>query len=111
MTSPSVIPARDGAMPVPCPTPIVLGNRGLLAGWHPRGEGRASDSPAGGPDDIADIGGFMKVLRFALIGIAPASTTWAGNPFKVEDIEGIKRVGEAPLSPDTIWGAFTVSAV
>jgi dipeptidyl aminopeptidase/acylaminoacyl peptidase len=47
----------------------------------------------------------LVVSLFVLLCAAPA---WAGRPMVVEDLHRLSRVGDARLSPDGKWVAFTV---
>jgi dipeptidyl aminopeptidase/acylaminoacyl peptidase len=47
----------------------------------------------------------MKKLILALLLLN--SVAWADRPFKVEDMQKLKRIGEAVLSPDGKWIAYT----
>jgi dipeptidyl aminopeptidase/acylaminoacyl peptidase len=51
----------------------------------------------------------MKTLSWALVCLAFPSPTWASRPFKVEDMHKLSRIGDAQLSTDGKWVAFTVS--
>jgi dipeptidyl aminopeptidase/acylaminoacyl peptidase len=51
----------------------------------------------------------MKVLCCALIVMLGASQSWAARAFRVEDMQGLARVGGVRLSPDGRWVAFTVT--
>src|SRR5690348_9527009 len=48
----------------------------------------------------------MTSLAFLLL--LQASPAGAPHPFRVEDMQRLKRVGEVVLSPDAQWVAYTV---
>src|SRR5207248_1684572 len=51
----------------------------------------------------------MKSQAAAVAVLLIAANAWAAHPVRVEDIHRLTRVGEARLSPDGKWVAFTAA--
>jgi dipeptidyl aminopeptidase/acylaminoacyl peptidase len=51
----------------------------------------------------------MKASRLVLACFLFASPVWAAGPLTVEDMHKLSRLGDAQLSPDGKWVAFTVT--